>query len=236
MKSQRFLVHVGHAAFTQIVLATIAAFDVPGQNKKGRPKVGHEAYGLLWGHETKKIGCTQYVVESTSIDIHANTSRNDVAPSSAYRAKMSEIVHAFWPTAHLIGEFHSHPYRKREDKPATMGLSEDDREVYEESGTRELKESGFRVFLVLSVELLKKNSWRRPAVGTENQLSWGMGKYGLILNAYIGRPTTHGLLLLPQHRSWPNYRESLSPQKRLVSLVVPSVMGLEDLSQVVGFN
>jgi hypothetical protein len=241
MPAERYLVLVNQSAFMQMTLATIAAFDVPKQSPgRGRPAKGNETYGLLWGHQIKRAGSSILSIEQATIDSHAQSSRNGILPSGRYREKIAEVIHSFWPAAHLIGEFHSHPYRSAKQFPAVPGFSEQDRRLVEESEAEALNRAGMRVFLVPSIHGLKKRSWARHADGADNQLAWSMGRYKLTLTAYVAVPRRRsrkvGLTLLPRHVDWPEYSQSNSRKREWVTLAVPSVGGLEDFTGFVAMS
>jgi hypothetical protein len=241
MAAEKHLVLVSQPAFMQMTLATIAAFDVPKQSPgRGRPAKGNETYGLLWGHRIQRAGGSIYAIEQATIDSHAQSFSNGILPSGRYREKIAEVIHSFWPTAHLIGEFHSHPYRNARHVPAVPGFSEQDRELVEEIETEAFDRAGMRVFLVTSIQALKKRSWVRHAVTADNQLAWSMGRYKLTLTAYVAIKRSSSrkarLHLLPRHTEWPNYRQANSRKRSLVTLAVPSVDGLEDFSGFVAMS
>jgi hypothetical protein len=110
----------------------------------------------------------------------------------------------------------------------------------EEAEAEALNRAGMRVFLVTSIQGLKKRSWARHAEASENQLAWSMGRYKLTLTAYVAVPHRRsrqvGLALLPRHVEWPNYTQSNSRKREWVTLAVPSVEGLEDFSGFVAMN
>lgn len=220
-----------------LTLATIAAFDVPRQSPgHGNPTKHLEAYGLLWGHHISwRADSSVYSIEHVTVDGHAKASQSSILPSYEYRQKMGEVMHSFWPAERLVGEFHSHPYKTLKAFPVTPGLSDEDRAQVEETDTADFFSSGMRVFFVCSITVLKKRAWAVGGYNPSNQLSWSMGRYKLMLTAYVAAPprlrkNAKRLLLLPQHRGWPGYRPELSSQQGLVELSAPAGRGIEDFS------
>jgi hypothetical protein len=238
MAAKKFLVRVSEAAFMHMTLATIAAYDVPRQTPgKGYSARWNETYGLLWGHKlsSDRDSCI-YSIEHATIDGHAKTAHSWVLPSTEYREKLSEVVPAFWPSARLIGEFHSHPYKPRDGFPATPGLSDTDLQLIEQEETEELHKAGILVFLVISIKGLQKKAWANGGHNPANQFTWSMGRYRLSLTAYVAsarhsRKTGAQLLVLPRHKGWPKYRHAQSPNARIVTLSAPTGAGIKDFSE-----
>jgi hypothetical protein len=235
MAPKKYLVRVGESAFMQMTLASIAAYDVPKQSPgRGNTAKWNETYGLLWGHTVnKRNGNVIYSIEHATIDGHAKSTSSWVLPSAEYRDKLSEVLPAFWPSAGLVGEFHSHPYKPTQRWPAVLGLSKCDRKVIEEYETDELNSADGRVFLVMTIKGLQMAAWAAGGYKPDNQLQWSMGRYKFGLTAYVAsiesrRKKSVGFLVLPRHRDWPKYSHSLSPEKRIVTLSAPAGTGLEN--------
>jgi hypothetical protein len=237
MAAKKYLVRVSESAFMHMTLATIAAYDVPRQAPgKGNSARWNETYGLLWGHkiDSDRESCI-YSIEHATIDGHAKSAHSWVLPSTEYRQKLSEVVPAFWPSARLIGEFHSHPYKPRDSFPATPGLSDTDLRLIEQEETAELHRAGISVFLIMSIKGLQKKSWANGGINPPNQFSWRMGRYRLSLTAYIGsarrsRKSEAQLIVLPRHKGWPKYRHAQSPNAKIVTLSAPTGAGIKDFS------
>jgi hypothetical protein len=237
MAARKYLVRVSESAFMHMTLATIAAYDVPRQAPgKGNSARWNETYGLLWGHRlsSDRDSCI-YSIEHATVDGHAKSAHSWVLPSTEYREKLSEVVPAFWPSAQLMGEFHSHPYKPKDGFPAVPGLSEVDLKLIEQEETAELHKAGIKVFLVVSIKGLQKKAWANGGHSPANQFSWRMGRYRLSLTAYIAsarhsRKAGTQLTVLPRHKGWPKYRHAQSPNARIVTLSAPTGAGIKDFS------
>lgn len=237
MTVERYLVRISESAFMQMTLATIAAYDVPKQSPgKGNSARWNETYGLLWGHEVRKPGGSIiYSIEHTTIDGHATNAHSWVLPSADYREKLSEVLPAFWPSARLVGEFHSHPYKPSEKFPVVPGLSDVDLKGIEVDETESLNNAGVRVFLVMSIKGLQKAAWAVGGYKPANQLIWSMGRYKFALTAYVAtiesrRKNAVRFLVLPRHKGWPKYSHAKSPYRDLVTLSAPTGAGLENFA------
>jgi hypothetical protein len=237
MATRKYLVRVSESAFMHMTLATIAAYDVPRQTPgKGNSARWNETYGLLWGHQVNagRDSCI-YSIEHATIDGHAKSAHSWVLPSTEYRQKLSEVVPAFWPSARLIGELHSHPYKPHHSFPLIPGLSDVDLKLIEEEETEELHKAGILVFLVMSIKGLQKKAWANGGTNPGNQFSWRMGHYRLALTAYVAtskhsRKFGTQLLVLPRHRGWPKYRHAQNPNAKIVTLSAPTGAGIKDFS------
>ena len=220
----------------QMTLATIAAYDVPKQSPgKGNSARWNESFGLLWGHRvSNRNGTVIYSVEHTTIDGHATSAHSWVLPSSDYREKLSEVLPAFWPSARLVGEFHSHPYKPNDTFPVTPGLSDADLKGIEIEEMETLKKAGVRVFLVMSIKGLKKAAWAVGGYKPSNQLQWSMGRYKFALTAYVATTASNQnrapLLVMPRHRGWPKYSQAKSPYRGIVILSAPTGAGLKNFA------
>jgi hypothetical protein len=234
----RFLVRISESAFMQMTLATIAAYDVPKQSPgKGNSARWNETYGLLWGHQINlRSGSCIYSVEHATIDGHAKSAHSWVLPSSEYRAKLGEVIPAFWPSARLVGEFHSHPCKPTQAFPAVPGLSDVDLKGIEVEETDDLRKAGVRVFLVMSIKGLKHKAWAVGGYKPKNQLIWSMGRYKFALTAYVAtvksarRGSSARLFVVPRHKGWAKYSHAQSPSKGLVTLSAPTGRGLENFA------
>jgi hypothetical protein len=235
MTAQRFLVRVSESAFMHMTLATIAAYDVPRQSPgRGNSARWNETYGLLWGHRINlRNGNCIYSVEHATIDGHAKSAHSWVLPSAEYRGKLSEVIPAFWPSARLIGEFHSHPYKPKDSFPAAPGLSEVDLKGIEKDESDDLSQAGVRVFLVMSIKGLKRKAWAVGGHKPANLLLWSMGRYRFALTAYVAtekprRRRRPELFVMPRHKGWPKYGHARSPYRGIVTLSAPTGAGLEN--------
>lgn len=215
MPTKHIVVQLSKLAFAQMTLATIAAYDVP-QRKRTRGFVsGHECYGLLWGQQSIGPGGSPiYLIDFATVDTHAETSRNWVEPSIRFQQKMTECMSALFPSSTLVGEFHSHAHQDRATF-TTPNLSAYDRaQLEDEADTKGLHKLGMRVFVVVSIYRLQRQSYTEPRTKQPNWIGWSIGHYRLIYAAYVAlaapRRGAAGLTIVPRHRPWPKVLHKLS--------------------------
>jgi hypothetical protein len=204
MQKFDYLVSLSEAALRTIVLSGIESYLVPRPSLgRGRPRSMLEAYGLLWGYETRlPNGATCFTIESATVDTHTEKGRKFVRPSENGLHTMNRIVSAYWPSIQFIGDFHSHPFRPSEEFPALPFLSEQDRDSVEDDNQFGYANLRFRVALLMSIQKMRKAGRKKPTVTRSNVREWRMDNLRMALSAWVALPAKAGnearLFLVPR--------------------------------------
>lgn len=202
-----YLVNMSEAALRTLVLTSIESYLVPRPPLgRGRPRSMLEAYGLLWGYETRlPNGATCFTIESATVDTHTEKGRKFVRPSEDGLHTMNRIVSSYWPSIQFIGDFHSHPFAPAEEFPAVPFLSEQDRYSVEDDNQFGFANLSYRVALLMSIQKMRKVGRKQPHHTRTNVLQWRMDDMRMALSAWVALRARAGteasLFLVPRPSS-----------------------------------
>ena len=229
----QFVVKVSDSALMYLCLIGLESYCVP--------RVPKETYGLLWGAIThKRNERAHYQVDHVSTDVEAERTSNWVSYSKRSLGLKKQIIEECWPSLAFLGDFHTHPYRNREEAMGGYQLSEDDRKDVEEINRTFWLNAGLKISLIMSIHPLGRQGWQNP--GRVNDKShtakWTLRNYSrrdyyrLRLSAYVVSKIRDGrrysLALSPREHGWDNSwmtERQVSDPQHTVRLDVPSVMG-----------
>ncbi|MBF0420057.1 MAG: hypothetical protein HQL78_07815 [Magnetococcales bacterium] len=245
-----YLVRISDHALMELVLAAVEGYTVKEaghSSKPGRKPQFVETIGLLWGH-TARVPYNRLLlnVENVTVDAMANKKSGSVLPAEGEFVKR-DFITSFWPHLQFLGEFHSHPYKDINDVKACQGylFSPGDRKRIEtniDEGEPYLLDDP-RVHAVVTVASLKRRVLAPPMHITENTIEFTLGAFRFWITVYVActlrcEQNESGKIIINRDPEWP------SPEKVFnntifdnftfpdVSLQIPSLVGLEELSQL----
>lgn len=188
-----YIVRFERAALAAMVMNGLETFLLPMKNKgkKKGPEIvkGHEVFGYIFGRrQEKEKNVHEYTVELINFDITALSSQKSVKLNTETLELKKALAELMLPTAELLGNFHTHPYRLLGDEGETLT---DNFGPYMWSPSKtDIKDDSandFQLDLIMAVinaqRSLKKGTCRLD----ENCLQFDLDNIRFCLAAYIRR-------------------------------------------------
>jgi hypothetical protein len=114
------IVSISEHAFFTMVTSALEAYKVDHSKLEDGSEVRLETFGNLWGFETiTKNGAVIYHISSADVSTAASRERAQVIPKDDAYALKQKFVDYFFPELKFLGDYHSHPYSKQEDRVNT---------------------------------------------------------------------------------------------------------------------
>ena len=228
-----YAVNISETALMHLCLIGLESFRIPRSPK--------ETYGLLWGSSVNKSNDTVYYqIDHVSADVEAERTADWVAYSERNLSLKRDIIEECWPSLSFLGDFHTHPYRRREDAHGGYKLSEGDREDVEEVNRKFRFKADLKVSLVMAIHPLKNQGWQAPGRmdNSTHTIKWTLRRhrqeeyYRIRLSAYVVQKLIvrrrMSLILTPRESDWDNRwmeKYEIDAFDHSVYLDVPSIAG-----------
>jgi hypothetical protein len=191
-EERKIFIIIKEAALMQMILSALEAFAIKHLEKRTHNKY-LETYGLLWGNFTKISGNnTQnfiYTISHLTIDTSAKRSKNSVEPNDEALILKKDIITSFWPYYKFLGDFHTHPYKKKEnfnyqnvERDKLFDFSKQDFASIEDSAEY-WYEHNYRVGIVVTIIDMEKAIKRVEQI-KNNLLVFNLGNYRLWIKGY----------------------------------------------------
>lgn len=162
------VVRISEQAVISMALNGIEAYSVK-HAAEGESRL--ETCGALFGYEMKlSKDRVLYQIEMANVDTSAERLKSSVSPNPLAMKRKANIMAKFWPHMKYIGDYHTHPYRKRADvfsvekeKGSRRGdnrgyyLSEGDREWLRDNSSL-CKKYGYKIGLVVTIAKLQRKA------------------------------------------------------------------------------
>ena len=234
-----YIVEVSDSALMHLCLIGLESYCVPRNPK--------ETYGLLWGSmankSTEKI---HYQIDQVSTDIEAERTSGCVEYNKKSLKLKKSIIKECWPSLSFLGDFHTHPYKNKEEARGGYKLSDDDRKDVEETNRTLWFEADLKVNLVMAIYPLGNVGWQGPGrIGDRDYtVKWTLRNYvqetyyRLRLAAYVVNPVNdgrrHSLIVSPRERNWKDSwirQRGIDIPEHKVRLDIPSVLGSSNFNR-----
>ena len=228
-----YVVNVSESALMHLCLIGLESYCIPRTPK--------ETYGLLWGASVNKCNdATHYIVGHVSTDVEAERTADWVAYSKKSLVLKRNIIEECWPSLSFLGDFHTHPFRSREEARGGYKLSEGDREDVEEENRRFWFRADLKVSLVMAIYPLETRGWQVPGRinNRANTIKWTLRNhrqeeyYRLRLSAYVIQKVIvrrrKSLILTPRETNWDDNwmgKYGVTAPDHSVYLDIPSILG-----------
>ena len=216
---------IKEAALMQLILSTLEAFAVRHLEKRTHNKY-LETYGLLWGSFTKISGNnTQnfiYTISHITIDTSAKKSKNYVEPNDEALILKKDIITSYWPYYKFLGDFHTHPYKRKKDfdyqdveRERLFEFSKEDFDFVENSAEY-WYELNYRVGIVVTIIDMERATKKVEQI-KDNLLVFNLGNYRIWIKGY-----------------WVSYKKHNKIKARLIDdiyISCPHLTGMHEFTQ-----
>ena len=163
-----FIVRISEHTIISMALNGIEAYSVK-HSIEGESRL--ETSGALFGYEVQLAkNRILYQIEMANVDTSARRSKDSVMPNPLAMKRKAQIMGKYWPHIKYIGDYHSHPYRKRSDvfsvKKEEGARRGDNKGYYLSQGDRDwlkanslfCKKFGYKVGLVVTIAKLQRKT------------------------------------------------------------------------------
>jgi hypothetical protein len=190
------IIRMSEQAIISMALNGIEAYSIK-HAAEGESRL--ETCGALFGYEVRLPDCRiLYQIEMANVDTSAERLKSSVSPNPLAMKRKANIMSKFWPHLKYIGDYHTHPYKKRADvfsvkkeKGARRGdnkgyyLSKGDRTWLKDNSSL-CKKYGYKVGLVVTIAKLQRkargsNDFTNPQLQT---IEFNLDNFKVWISAY----------------------------------------------------
>ena len=197
-ENRHLIIHVSDSALMHLMLAGIESFRIRIHGGEAKENYGPvETAGILWGHFLQKRETDHVFVDQVTNDTYAEKHRSSVSLNPTATKVKQRIVDSRWPHMSFVGDFHTHPYPKIDNKKSSKNywtlknvikdgwkFSDGDYDFYESRSGYQPSEWDGRIALVLSVAEPQRVHDVDPKLIRPNTLMWQFEEFRLFLAAY----------------------------------------------------
>ena len=185
-------VRISDSALESMVLAACEAF-VFGNNNENEPV---ETYGHVWGYRRlSPDGTTEHIhVDRFNACVSAEGSHDGVEVGHEVVDLQDSIVRHWSPHLSLLGDFHTHPYKSRNELASNRGwqFSEHDHEWFLSDDSLWKRAGNTPIAFVMAMAPLERVNEGWVEEKAPNRWRFSVGEYRFYLSAVMGRMDDKG--------------------------------------------
>ena len=184
MKTQ---IRIADSALEGMILAACEAYKF-GNGSNDEPV---ETYGHVWGYRRLGLdGGTEHIhVDRFNSCVSAEGSPDDVSVAFEVVDLQDSIVRHWSPHLSLLGQFHTHPYKSREELVSERGwgFSKPDDKSFRKDDSLWKRADDSPISLVMAMAPLQRVHEGWGEAKAPNRWRFELGEYRFYLSAAIGR-------------------------------------------------
>jgi len=192
-KEKEIFIIIKEEALMEMVLSALEGFAIKNLEKKKPQNKYLEVYGLLWGSLVKYFGNDIenyiYTISHISIDTTAKRSKDSVESNDDALILKKDVITSFWPHYRFLGDFHTHPYKRRKnfdykaiEKEKLYDFTDDDF-AFIEDNAEFWHEHKYEIGIVMTIIDMEK-SWHIIEQVKDNLIMFNLGNYRLWIKGY----------------------------------------------------
>lgn len=153
-----------------------------------------ETIGPIWGHRRLKGNDQIIFLERLAVSLSADRETDSVTPKAEATALMAEVMERLAPELTLLGDFHSHPYKDRDEVSRNKGFEFSDGDFNAFLADNDLWERNPAGPVMMVITMCKLNRVHETGGKMIRYNIWqfDLGQYRFWINVCIGYLDEHG--------------------------------------------